>query len=93
MSRCHVIHVCGCCGGGKREDTGCFGELGGLRASMSTWALSVVTGTALADQMSYLSKTMRVRVSKALYGPGSRRSGWWRVDGSQREASSSRWWW
>ena len=58
-----------------------FGELGGLRASMSTRALwravSTVTGTALADQMSYLSKTMRLLVSVALYGPGSRRSGWW----------------
>jgi len=81
MSRGHVIHVCGSCGGSKREDTGCFGELGGLRASMSTLALTLsaalVTGTALADQMSYLSKTMRLLVSVALYGPGSRRSGWW----------------
>ena len=66
MSRGHVIHVCGwCCGAGEREDTGCFGELDGLRsvyvnsgslALALPWAL--VTGTALADQMSYLSKTM-----------------------------------
>lgn len=36
MSGRHVIHV----GGGKREEAGCLGELGGLRASMSTRALS-----------------------------------------------------
>ena len=75
MSHGHVIHVCGCCcDGGKREDTGCFGELGRLRsvyvnsgslALALAWAL--VAGTALADQMSYLSKTMRLRVSKALH--------------------------
>lgn len=85
MSRGHAIHVCGwCCGAGQREDTGCFGELDGLRsvyvnsgslALALPWAL--VTGTALADQMSYLSKTMGLRVSKALlYGPGCRRSRW-----------------
>jgi hypothetical protein len=59
---------------------------------VNSGSLALVTGTALADQMSYLSKTMRLRVSKALYGPGRRRSGWWTllsaVDGSQREASS-----
>lgn len=104
MSRGHVIHVCGWwCGASKREDTGCFGELGGLRsvyvnsgslALAVPWAL--VTGTALADQMSYLSKTMRLRVSKALllYGPGCRRCG---VGGRLRTAARSRrcrgWWW
>lgn len=79
MSRGHVIHVCGwCCGAGKREDTGCFGELDGLRSVyVNSGSLALVTGTALADQMSYLSKTMGLWVSKALlYGPGCRRSGW-----------------
>lgn len=80
----HVIHVC--CG--KRKDAGCFGELGGLQASMSTLALpppdSLVTGTALADQMSYLSKTMRLRVSMVQEVAGD-----WEQDGSQVEVEMS----
>ena len=94
MSRGHVIHVCGgCCGACKREDTGCFGELGGLRASMSTRALwRWLLGQRWRIRCRTYPRQLRLRVSMALYGPGRRRSRWWTllsaVDGSQREASS-----